>query len=251
MKWTIHKEAFELMQHGTQAQSELITEAQILRLPEAMQRYLRYANVVGKESIRTVRIKQQGEYRTQPGHKWLPMGAKQYATTNPVAFFWHMKSQSFPLVSLSVTDQFSDGHGNLSVRLCSLIPVANARGPEMNQGELQRYLSEIAYYPTAWLSDAIEWQAVDAYTVKATIREWNTTASTVLHVNEQGQITHVTTERYMAEHGHYQLEPWSGQFDAYREVNGMLIPTKFSVTWHLAAGDFNWLRGELTEIEYN
>lgn len=251
MKRTIHNEAFELMQHGMQAQPELITETQILRLPEAMQRYLTYAKVAGKESIRTVRIKQPGEYRTQPGHRWLPMVAEQYVTTNPSAFLWHMKSQPIPLVSLSVTDRFSDGHGNLNVKLWSFIAVANARGPEMNQGELQRYLSEMAYYPTAWLSDTIEWQPIDANSVKATIHTQELTASTVLHVNEQGQLTHVTTERYMAEHGYYQLEPWSGQFDEYREVSGMLIPTKFSVIWHLASGDFNWLRGELTEIEYN
>ena len=162
-----------------------------------------------------------------------------------------MQSQPYPLVSLSVTDRFADGHGGLSVKLWSFIPVANARGPEMDQGELQRYLSEMAYYPTAWLSHAIEWQAVDAYTAKATMRSQGITASTDLHVNEEGKLTHVTTERYMAEHGHYQLEAWSGRFDEYREVGGMLIPAKFAVIWHLASGEFNWLRGELTAIEYN
>jgi hypothetical protein len=162
-----------------------------------------------------------------------------------------MTSQPFPLVSISVTDRFSDGHGNLRVKLWSFITVANARGAEMDQGELQRYLSEMAYYPTAWLSDAIEWQAIDAQSVKATIRQQGVTASAVLHVNEQGQLTHVTTDRYMEEHGHYRLEPWSGQFNEYQEVDGIRIPTKFEVTWHLASGEFSWLRGEITEIEYN
>lgn len=53
------------------------------------------------------------------------------------------------------------------------------------------------------------------------------------------------------EHGRYQLEPWSGEFGAYREAAGMRIPTEFAVTWHLAAGDFNWMRARVIEIEYN
>src|SRR2546425_13007025 len=40
-------------------------------------------------------------------------------------------------------------------------PTGNAHGSEMDQGELQRYLLEMAWFPTAWLSDAIEWQALD------------------------------------------------------------------------------------------
>ena len=47
------------------------------------------------------------------------------------------------------------------------------------------------------------------------------------------------------------LTPWSIQLDAYREVDGMCIPTVFEVTWHPASGDFTWFRGQITEIEYN
>ncbi|HYU76320.1 MAG TPA: DUF6544 family protein [Ktedonobacteraceae bacterium] len=251
MKSTIHNEVVALLQRGEQAQPVLITDAHLNRLPEVVQRYLRYAQVVGKESIRTVRAGQKGMYRTQPGKRWFPMVAEQYVTTKPPAFLWHMTSQLFPLVSISVTDRFSAGHGNLRVKLWSLITMGNARGPEMDEGELQRYLAEVAYYPTACLSDAIEWQTIDDSSVKATIRQQGITASAVLHVDGQGQLTHVTTERYMEEHGRYRLEPWSGQYSEYKEVDGMRIPTRFEVTWHLKSGDFNWLQGEITEIEYN
>ena len=73
----------------------------------------------------------------------------------------------------------------------------------------------------------------------------------VLHVDEQGQLTHVTARRYREEHGRYQLEDWSGRFNDYREVDGMLIPTRLEATWHLASGEFTWFRSELKEIEYN
>ncbi|HYU71891.1 MAG TPA: DUF6544 family protein [Ktedonobacteraceae bacterium] len=224
---------------------------QVLRLPEAVQRYLNYAQVVGKEPIRSVRLKQRGEYRMKPGQKWLPFVAEQRFTTNPPAFLWHMTSRPFPLVSISVKDRFSSDHGDLLVQLWSLVPLSHARGPEIDQGELQRYLLESAWFPTAWLSDAITWQAVDDHTAKATIHLQGLTAEGEFHVDEQGQVAHVTAQRYIKEHGRYQLEPWSGRFSEYREADGMRIPTSFEVAWHLAAGDFSWLRASVTEIEYN
>lgn len=251
MKTTIRNEALALLQQSERVQPGLIAEAQVFALPEPMQRYLRYAAVVGKEPIRTVRLTQHGVMRTQPGQKWMPLVAEQYVTTTSPAFFWHATMRPFPLVRISATDRFSEGHGNMRIKLLSVITVGNAHGPELDQGELQRYLAEMIWYPTAWLSDTIEWQIIDAYSAKATIRESNVMASVVLHVNEQGQLTHVTADRYKEEHGHYLLAPWSGQCHAYQEVDGMRIPTKIEITWHLASGDFAWFRVEITEIEYN
>ncbi len=119
----------------------------------------------------------------------------------------------------------------------------------MDQGGLQRYLAEMVWFPTAWLSDAIEWQAIDASSAKATMRESGVTASVVLHVNEQGQLTQVTADRYKEEHGRYLLAPWSGQLGVYREVGGMQIPTEIEVTWHPASGEFSWFRIEISEID--
>ena len=251
MSRTIRKAGLALLQHGEQAQLGAITEAQLLGLPEPVQRYLRYVQVVGKAPIRTVRLTQQGFMRMQPGQKWLPMVAEQYFTTTPPAFLWHTTIHPFPLVSISATDRFSDGHGSMRIQLWSAIPMGNAREPEMDQGELQRYLLEMAWFPTAWLSDAIEWQAIDAHSVKATIHHQGVTASGVLHVNEQGQLTRLTADRYREEHGHYRLDPWTAQSSEYEEVGGMRIPTRSEVTWHLASGDFTWFRFKITEIEYN
>jgi hypothetical protein len=251
MSRTIYNEALALLHQSEQAPPVLITEAQVLSLPEPMQRYLRYAQVVGKEPIRTVRLKQQGFMKQQPDQKWLPLVAEQYFTTNPPAFLWHGAIQPFPLVSISATDRFSGGHGNMLVKLWPFITLGDARGPEIDRGELQRYMGEMVWFPTAWLSDTIQWQGIDAHSVKVSIQEPGVTASVVLHINEQGQLTHLTADRYMQDHGKYRLEPWSVQAQEYQEVEGMRIPTRVEVTWHLASGDFNWFRCKITEIEYN
>src|SRR5438067_5599575 len=110
MKRTIQNDAFELVQQAEQTQPGLITQAQVLSLPEPVQRYLNYAQVVGKGSIRTVRLTQQGFMRTQPGQKWLPMIAEQSFMTTPPAFLWHCTMRPFPCAWIVATDRFSDGH---------------------------------------------------------------------------------------------------------------------------------------------
>jgi hypothetical protein len=216
-----------------------------------VQQYLRYSHVVGKDPIRTVRLKQQGFMKQRPSQRWLPLVAEQYFKTNPPALLWHGTMRPFPLVSISATDRFSDGHGNMLVKLWSFITLGDAHGPEMDQSELQRYLGEMVWFPTAWLSNAMQWQGIDAHSVKATLREPDVTASAVLHFNERGQLTHLTAERYMEDHGKYRLAPWSVQIQEYQEAVGMRIPTRVKVIWHLASGDFSWFRCKITEVEYN
>ena len=169
MNRTLRNEARELLQRGQQAPPGLLTEAHLLALPEPVQRYLSYSQVVGKEPIRTVRLKQQGFIRQQPGQKWFPMVAEQYFTTTPPAYSWHATMRLFPLVWISATDRFSNGHGSMRIKPLSLITVANARGPEMDQSSALRYLAEMIWFPTAWLSDYIQWQAIDAHSVGSSV----------------------------------------------------------------------------------
>jgi hypothetical protein len=46
---TIRTAALELLQQSEQTHPVLITEADLLKLPEAIQQYLRYTRVVGRE----------------------------------------------------------------------------------------------------------------------------------------------------------------------------------------------------------
>jgi hypothetical protein len=245
----IHHDGLALLQQADQEQSGLITEDQVLALPAPVQRYLAYAQVIGKDPVCTVRLSQKGFMRQQPGQKWIPLVAEQYFSTTPHAFLWHGTMRLFPFFWMTGTDRFSGRHGTMRIKLLSVIPMPLASGPKMDQGELQRYLGEIIWFPTAWFSDAIDWQIIDDHSAQATLHEPGITGSVVLHMNEQGQLTLVTAQRYMGKEG--LLTPWSIQLGKYREAGGMLVPTTFEVTWHLASGDFTWFRGQITEIEYN
>jgi len=65
MRQKVSNEVAELFEKSTEMRTEVVTEADIEGLPEPVQRYLRYTKIIGKEIIRSVRLKQKGFFRTK------------------------------------------------------------------------------------------------------------------------------------------------------------------------------------------
>jgi len=251
MNGTIRSEVLDLMKKGESAAPTVITEASLTGLPEPVQRYLRYTQVIGKETIRAVRLKQKGFFRTKENQRWMPLVAEQYFTTTPPAFLWYGTIRPFPFVSITGRDIFSDGHGNMVIKLMSFIKLADARGPEVDQGELLRYLGEMVWFPTVYLADYIRWEAIDARSATATIQHQGITASATLSFDDDGKVTQLIAERPREENGRFVLRQWAGFMTDYREADGRWIPAKLEAVWKLPSGDFSYFRGEVVEIEYN
>jgi hypothetical protein len=251
MNATLQKQAVALLERVPTSARRAITAADLAGLPAPVRRYLTYARIVGREPIRTVRLKQRGAMRRGEGQGWIPLVAEQYFTADPPAFLWHGTLHLAPLVSLSGTDTYADGHGTMVIRALSVLPLGTARGPETDQGELVRYLGEIAWFPTAALAPDIRWEAIDVHSAQATMTQPGVHATVTYHVDDDGRCTHLTAQRYREERKRQVLRPWIARWDNYREINGLCIPTTFEVSWTLEAGEFRYIHGEVTEIEHN
>ena len=71
-------EAKELFKESDMTKPKVITEEDVQNLPEPVQRYLRYTQIIGKEEINTVRLKQGGYFRMKEDQKWMSITAEQY-----------------------------------------------------------------------------------------------------------------------------------------------------------------------------
>jgi hypothetical protein len=228
-----------------------ITEADLEGLPEPVQRNVRFTRVIGKRRINTVRLKQEGVLKLKPGQKWLPVYARQYFTTNPPGFLWQANMKMNPLLRVSGKDMYSQGKGNMKMKLWSFIKFSDVKGPKLDQGTMLRYLSEIIWFPTAYLSDYLKWEIVDTDTAKVTMKYGGITASAQLHYDNGGRLTRFVADRYMGGKDDATLEKWSVEPREYEEIHGLMIPLKGEVTWNLASGDFTWIKLKITEINYN
>ncbi len=247
----VDKEINQMLSDIDNQQKTLITEDSLLEVPEIVQRWMRFSQVIGKEEITSVRLKQKGVLRLKADKSWLKAESQQYFTVKNPAFLWKVDVKMFPLVSISGRDKFVDAKGEMLIKLASVIPVVDAKGDEIDQGTMIRFLSEIIWFPSAALNDYIEWEQVDDTTARATFTYEGRQVVGDFTIDLQGKVTQFTAERFREDSGIYSLDTWTVKMGDYKEFHGYVIPSEGTVIWQLDSGDFEWYRLRIEDIEYN
>lgn len=220
-------------------------------LPAPVRRYFETVLQEGQQHVSQVRLTQAGQFRLGgTDAAWYPFTAIQIYSVSPPGYVWDADIELVPLVSARVLDAYVKGEGLLQASLLGAIPVASA-GPDrqMNEAELQRYLSETPWFPTALLPAAgVSWDGIDDRTARATISDGDVTATGVFHFDEAGYLRRLTADRYRQDTD--ATVPWVGRYKTYEDRAGMEIPTEAEVGWETAEGAVPYWRGEITEIEF-
>ncbi len=238
--------------HGV-GERKVVTEDMIAPLPQVVQKWLRRSNIIGKEIIQTVHLHQTGEMRTSPDGKRMHVEAEQYNTVEKVGFIWLANVELMAIFHLAGRDKYEHGKGHMLIKLLSLFPIANAKGPTIDQGALVRYMAEIVWFPTAALSDYISWEEVDPTKTKATMSHGGVTASVIFTFTSEGDVKTLEAMRYYDRKEGPTLEKWyvRAEPEGFRTFQGIRIPAKSIVSWKLKEGDFTWYKLEITAIDYN
>ena len=187
--------------------------------------------------------------RIGPDKPWMPVVAEQYFSIDPPGFVWSVKTKMMGVLPIAGRDSYVDGHGHMLIKLASLLSVADGRGPAIDQGAMLRFLGEIVWFPSAALSDYLSWEAVDQHSVRATMRYGGVTASAVFAFDERGRFANLTADRYMSAGGGARLENWAIPATEWRTVRGIEMPVRGNAIWKLAAGDFDYYRWEILDVE--
>ena len=245
----MNEEIAALLATNSVTEPAIVTNDDLAALPEPVQRWLRWAQVVGKEYPITVRLKQEGRFRQAEGGNWMSFTAEEYFTTEPPAFVWKTRMQMFPFVSIVGRDRYADGRGVIEMRLLGIVPVANAAGPAMDQGALLRYLNEMMWFPAAALSPYITWTELDVISAVATMSYAGVTASATFVFDAEGKPVDMIAERQDLSRG--RLETWSTPLRAYGEFHGVRVPSEGAGVWKYESGDFPYIELRITEVEYN
>ncbi|MGE5390355.1 MAG: DUF6544 family protein [Deltaproteobacteria bacterium] len=244
-------EVQELLADQGQYHRSSVSEADLQEKPASVRTWLARAGITGKQYTGSVWLEHTGTMRTEPGKAWMPFAAEYYYTVDKPGFIWKARVQAAPLIHLSGRDMLYRGHGNMEIKLLSLIPVADARGKEIDQGSLLRYLAEIVWFPTAALSDHIIWEEIGADQARATITVGETSVSGIYTFGQHGMPARFEAQRYMSRDEGYSLEKWVAELYDYQEFNGFLVPGRVQVTWDLPEGEFNWFKATVNRIEYD
>lgn len=226
-------------------------EARWNGLPDPVRRYLQFAITDRAPAIRTARLTHGGTFRTSPDARWFPIDGEQHFTVGAPGFVWHATVWLLAVFWIEARDRVERGRGSMLVKVLSLFTVADARGPEIDQGATLRWLGESAWFPYALVGDAVRWEAIDGRSARATVAQEGLPVSAVFEFDEDGRLAGLRADRYRdTGGGKAALTPFTGRYAEYRDFGGFRVPTSVEVSWLLETGAFTYARFNVTSIEY-
>jgi len=236
-----------LLAHANKSDSSVLSVDDVAALPDPVRRWLHACGAVGRTRATTVRLLERGGLRAAPDQPYMEAEAQQYFSVDPPGFVWTVDVTMKHLPVLG-RDEFVNGHGRMLITLFGLVPVVDATGPRIDQGTALRYLGEIIWFPSAAVSPAITWQAIDDHCARATLRMGDVEASAVFEFDDRGRFRLLTAKRYL---DGKSLETWEIPATEWRTVRGIEMPVRGNAVWKLKEGDFDYFQWEIVDVESN
>jgi hypothetical protein len=217
-------------------------------LPAPVARYRQLA-VGDRAPVRTLRLRHSGTFSTSQTSKPAAIRGTQLFTADPPGFLWLGQIRMAPGLWVDARDMSVAGAGSMRVLLDATLTLADARGPQVDQGAALRLLAEMPWFPTS-LFDArsVTWSAIDANHARATLRMRDREVSGVFEFGPDGLPLRMTAERF-TDKG--ELRPWGGTYGDWRTVSGMRVPFEAKVTWQLPSGPFTYAHWRVHSMEYD
>ena len=223
--------------------------ADLNALPAPVSRFIQSALAAGRPCASSVTITQNAEMFLNGS--WRPLEATQHYSVSPPGFVWDARIDAAPLMRVLVRDQYISGRGALRASLLGVYPLADQRAsPELNAGELQRFLGETVWFPTALLpSSSLKWTSRDDRSAVASLTDHGTTVSLTFEFDE-ARITAIRGFRYKEDGGRYALQPWLIRCRDHAERDHVLIPLQCEVSWIAGDQSMPYWRGRITSVSY-
>lgn len=253
LRRTYESEVSQGLKAGSGKISGLLTEQDIAGLPEPVQKYLRYVGAIGKPKVWNFRASFTGRMKPDPQKDWMNVSGEQYNFfSSPRRMFW-IKGKMFgvPFYGLHA---YKEEKGTMRIKVAGIIPVVNAKGPEMNTSDTTTLFNDMCIFAPATLIDKrISWETVDKLSAKATFTNGANKITAVLYFNEQGQlINFVSDDRYMTASGNtYRKLKWSTPVTDYRNFNGFRLASRGEAVWNMPEGDYKYMEITVNTVDYN
>lgn len=234
-------------------EATLITDADLAPLPGPVQRYLRLTGVIGQPRVQNYRLRFRGRIRSSPDSAWMPFDAEQQSFADRPARLFHMRARMFGL-PVDVFHRLVDGHATMRVKLFGAIPMADARGPEMDRAETVTLFNDMCLLaPATLVGPGIRWQAIDDRAARAQFANAGQTISADLLFDDAGRlINFVSDDRWRSSpDGTFTQRRFSTPVRDYRAFGPLTLPAHGDARWLLPEGEFVYGEFDLQEIVFN
>jgi len=231
----------------------VVTEDALAGLPVPAQRYLRFMGVVGRPPVRAFRARFEGRFRLRPDQRWLRSRAWQYNSRVGPTRLFHMRLDVAGLLPMTGWDTYVAGEGRMQGRVLGILPVVDAAGEEMDEGELVTYLDDaLLLAPSMLLGPQTRWSPVDDGSFDVDLTDRGRTVRARVSLDDRGAPTDVSTgNRTAMLPGGPVRARWSTPVDGWTVIAGRRRPTGASAVWDLDDGPYTYGQGTFTIVEHD
>jgi hypothetical protein len=184
-------------------------------------------------------------------------------TGEQVSTYGHELSRVFAMdaamygLPVDVLHIFVGPAATMRVKLCSVVSIVDAAGPEMDRGETVTLFNDLCVLAPAALVDApVVWQAVDDRHAHGTFTNGAHTVSADLTFDSEGDLVDfVSDDRLQASRdgSAFTTRRWSTPMRDYRAVGARRLATRGECRWHPSEpqSPYSYLEFNLDHITYN
>jgi hypothetical protein len=217
-------------------------------LPPPVRRYAEVSGALRRPGARVARLRHVGSFRL--GDRWRPIRGVQYLAADPPGFVWWGRVRLAPGVWVDGRDRSVAGEGNMLIVAASTWTLADARGPELDQGALVRLLGELTWLPGALVDPRyVTWAPRDARSARATLAVGGRAVEALFHFGPDGLPERFEAERHREVDGRSVLTPFVGHLADFRQVDGVRVPFRLEAAWVVDGREQPYARWEVERFE--
>jgi hypothetical protein len=246
------KSVLHNFKNNNKMDGEILTELDISHLPTLVQKYIRYTGSIGKQKVKNFKAIFTGGIRSNPEDDYMSFESTQYNFFHSPSriFFIKANKMGLPAIGLHI---YENAKAIFQIKLLGLIPIVDANGRKLDQGETVTLLNDMCFMaPATLIDERIKWSEIDDLSVIAYFTNGNITVSATLYFNERGElINFLSNDRYEINGKVYKNYPWLTPVKKYKDVNGWRLPSEAELIYIRPTGNFTYGKFKLSNLEYN
>jgi hypothetical protein len=229
----------------------MVTEADLASLPAPVQRYLRFAGVVGQPRVHAFHVRMSGRIRSAADAPWMPFTAEQHSFVDPPRRFFFMQATraGLPIDGLHA---YAEEGASMRIKLLSIFPVVDLKGPVLTRTETVTLLNDMAIMAPATLIDpAIRWRQIDDRQVEASFTNGPHEVRAVLEFDATGALSNFwSDDRPALATDGVTLQPqrWSTPVDAYRSQGAYRLASRGEARYAAPTGEYAYVQFDGIEV---
>jgi hypothetical protein len=229
----------------------VITEEDLLNLPEPLARHIRFSGGVGRRPVSSVHVVHSGRFKLGAGKPWMPIHGEYFITTKSPSFTWYGKVRMAG-INVVAFDSYADGRGRMQVKALSLFPIVDDGSAQVSQSAFGRCVAELTMASTFFLDRShVRCRQAGPDQVRCTVTDGRFSTDADLFIQHDGSLDRVVVMRYFDRGGGMAtLERFTGKGSHPKTFDGRVLASRFDGIWNLAEGDLHYVSFDIDSVEF-